>query len=193
MTGKRTILAVLTLGLVLVAAAWAWPGNSLHDAKRATKQFKDVTVAEHAGYGRFLDKNGIACIDNPPEGAMGIHYVNGEFVGDAEVTAKKPEAVVYQPRRDGSLRLVALEYIVFQAAWDAEHKKIPELFGEKFMLTSGDNRFGIPAFYSLHVWIYKHNPTGLFAMWNPRVKCPVAGTASAPDDDMDMSHEEMDD
>jgi hypothetical protein len=194
MTRKRTLIAVLTLGTVLVVAAWAWPGNALHDAKRATKQYKDVSVAEHAGYMRFLDKDQIACIDNPPEGGMGIHYVNQTYVGDAEVTPTKPEAVVYKPRRDGSLRLGALEYIVFQAAWDANHKKAPSLFGEKFMLTPDGNRFGIPAFYSLHVWIYKHNPAGTFAMWNPRVKCPAAGTASSSDDDdMDMSHEEMDD
>jgi len=193
MTRKRTLLAVLTFGIVLVVAAWAWPGNSLHDAKRATKQYKDVSVAEHAGYGRFLDKDKIACIDNPPEGGMGIHYVNNDLVGDADVTPTKPEAVVYQQRRDGSLRLGALEYIVFQAAWDANHKKPPSLFGEKFMLTPDGNRFAIPAFYSLHVWIYKHNPAGTFAMWNPRVKCSASGASSSDDDDMDMSHEEMDD
>jgi len=195
MNRKRTIIAVAALGVALVAAAWACPSNSLKTAKKATKQYKNVTVAEHAGYGIFRDKDQIACIDLPGVGGMGVHYVNNDYVGDTKLDITKPEAVVYKPRRDGTLRLAALEYIVFQAGWDAEHPgKIPSLFGEKFMLTPAGNRFDIPAFYALHVWIYKQNPAGTFAMWNPRVKCPASGaSSSADDDDMDMSHEEMDD
>jgi len=33
---------------------------------------------------------------------------------------------------------------------------------------------GLPAFYSLHAWIWKHNPAGDFAMWNPDVTCANA-------------------
>src|SRR3954464_12342546 len=161
MTRKRILIVLAALRAVLIAAAWACPSNSLRAAKKATKQYKDVTVAEHAGYGIFRDKDQIACIDNPGVGGMGIHYVNNEYVGDTKLVVTKPEAVVYTPRRDGSLRLGALEYIVFQAGWDAEHPhKVPSLFGEKFMLTPEGNRFAIPAFYSLHVWIYKQNPAG---------------------------------
>ena len=36
------------------------------------------------------------------------------------------------------------------------------------------NRFGLPAFYSLHAWIWKHNPSGTFSMWNPNVSCALA-------------------
>jgi hypothetical protein len=31
----------------------------------------------------------------------------------------------------------------------------------------------MPIHYDLHVWLYKHNPAGTFAMWNPRVHCPA--------------------
>jgi hypothetical protein len=26
-------------------------------------------------------------------------------------------------------------------------------------------------FYALHVWVWHHNPLGLFANWNPLVEC----------------------
>jgi hypothetical protein len=84
---------------------------------------------------------------------------------------RHPKRFVYEPMPNGRLRLVALEYIVFQAAWDAEHSSPPELFGHTFMLVPAPNRFGIPAFYQLHAWIWKDNPSGMFEMWNPRVHC----------------------
>jgi len=60
---------------------------------------------------------------------------------------------------------------VLKAAWDAKHAAAPSLFGHSFDVTPGGNRFGLPAFYSLHAWIWKQNPAGRFAMWNPTVKC----------------------
>ena len=67
--------------------------------------------------------------------------------------------------------MVALEYVVLKDAWDGQHDAKPSLFGHSFDITPDGNRFGLPAFYSLHVWLYKHNPAGVFAMWNPDVTC----------------------
>jgi len=79
---------------------------------------------------------------------------------------------VYEVQENGQLRLGALEYVVFQSTWDATHSSAPTLFGgQKFMLTPADNRYGLPAFYSLHAWIWKHNPKGTFEQWNPQVHC----------------------
>ena len=83
-----------------------------------------------------------------------------------------PEALVYAAGPNGQLRLVALEYIVFQSAWNASHSSRPELFGQEFQLTPSPNRLGIPAFSSPHAWIWKPNPSGMFRPWNPRVVCP---------------------
>jgi hypothetical protein len=69
---------------------------------------------------------------------------------------------------------VALEYVVFQDAWDATHTTPPELFGREFELVPAGNRYGLPPFYELHAWLWKHNPSGMFADWNPRVHCPAA-------------------
>ena len=89
-----------------------------------------VDVANATGYDLFTDAAGIACIDKPGEGTMGVHYVNGALVGDPEEDAATPEALVYEPTRNGRLRLVAVEYVVIKAAWDATHEGRPSLFAE---------------------------------------------------------------
>jgi hypothetical protein len=60
---------------------------------------------------------------------------------------------------------------VIKQAWDAKHNGVPVMFGHRFNTTAAGNRFGLPAFYSLHVWLFQRNPSGEFAMWNPLVKC----------------------
>lgn len=150
--------------------AYAPALDQLASAARSTAPFHRLAVAEDAGYGLFTDAAGVACIDHPPEGAMGIHYVRGDIVADGAVRAGTPEALVYE-KRHGRLHLVALEYVVFAADWDANHASAPKLFGQRFDFTAAGNRYGLPDFYSLHVWLWKHNPSGLFAAWNPRVHC----------------------
>ncbi|HEX3088588.1 MAG TPA: hypothetical protein VHQ23_08020, partial [Ilumatobacteraceae bacterium] len=135
------------------------------------KQFRSLSVATGAEYSELFDKDDIACIDMPGMGAMGVHYVKGSIVGDGAVDALTPEAVVYEPDERGRMQLVALEYVVLKDAWDGQHDSKPSLFGQPFDITPDGNRFGLPAFYSLHVWLYKHNPAGMFAMWNPDVTC----------------------
>lgn len=158
-------------------------GDSLEMVRHATKQFRSLSVANDAGYGLLLDADGIACIDMPGTGAMGVHYVNGGLVGDGEIQALTPEAVVYQPDSNGRSHLVALEYVVLKDAWDGQHSAAPELFSQTFNITPVGNRFGLPAFYSLHVWLFKHNPAGMFATWNPNVTC-------TPDEHHDAHHGE---
>ncbi|MCY1138064.1 hypothetical protein OWR29_08650 [Actinoplanes sp. Pm04-4] len=162
---------VLLVGAATPAYA-SWCRSDLDRLKHDSAKYKRVAVAEKAGYGRFLDQDGIACIDMPGMGAMGVHYVNGDLVGDGKIKARTPEAMVYEPDRAGKLRLVAVEYVVIKQAWDAGHHQPPALYGHRFDFTDSPNRYGLPPFYSLHVWVWKHNPAGTFTMWNPRVHCP---------------------
>lgn len=159
---------------VTVAAAGSGGVGSTSDAARVTAKFRDLAVAKQAGYGLLKDKNGVACIamdSMPGMGAMGVHYAKNALVADGVVKMSAPEALVYAPSAGGKLRLAAVEYVVLKAAWDARHASAPSLFGHRFNLTPAGNRFGLPAFYSLHAWIWKHNPAGMFAMWNPEVSC----------------------
>ena len=147
--------------------------NPVTAARNATRKYHDFRDAKAHGYGLFHDVNGVSCISMPGMGAMGIHFVNGALVGDGKIRLKQPEAVVYA-RENGHRRLVALEYVVLRKDWERIHgpnAHRPWLYGHRFNLTHAGNRYGLPAFYSLHAWIWKDNPAGRFAMWNPDVHC----------------------
>ena len=143
--------------------------RAVRTVRRATSEYRQVAAAERHGYGQFL-----TCTREPGVGAMGTHWVNGDLVGDTVLDPKQPEAMVYETNRNGKLQLVAVEYVVFRDAWDAEHTAPPELFGQEFHVVEAPNRFGLPSFYALHVWAWKHNPDGVFASWNPHVSCRYA-------------------
>jgi len=168
------VVAVLVTGTTAVAAtSSSSSGPSLAALRAATTKFHNIATAEQNGYALLTDKDGIACIDMPGMGGMGVHWANGTLVGDPAIHPNQPEALVYAPGPDGTLTLAAVEYVVIKSAWDATHKFPPKLFGHVFNLTPDGNRFGLPAFYSLHVWVFKHNSSGQFSPWNPAVTCPA--------------------
>ena len=170
--GLATSIAAIIALLVMPIGATAADSNDLHRAREGTAAFHSVAKASAAGYELFKDAKGIACIDKPGVGGMGIHYVNGSLIGHMVVDAARPEALVYEPEEDGKLRLVALEYIVFAAPWkNAGHTTPPTLFGHRFELVPKGNRYGLDPFYELHAWVWKHNPRGMFDDWNPKVSC----------------------
>lgn len=139
----------------------------IDDVRGATADFRDVSVAEAAGYSIFQD-----CFKDEAIGGMGQHYVNGELAGDDALDPLKPEALVYEPREDGSLILVAMEYLVFQSVWDPDNtgREAPTLLGQEFHLKT--NIPDTPPVWALHIWLWTHNPEGLFADYNPIVFCP---------------------
>jgi hypothetical protein len=176
MRGASAVIATLAVALVISAAALAATHayDGLGAAKDATAQFRNVGLAKEAGYGVLKDKKGISCIamdSMPGMGAMGIHYAKRALVSDGKLDLNAPEALVYQPLAGGRLSLAAVEYVVLKKDWDKKYNERPVLFGHRFNLTPAGNRFGLPAYYSLHVWLFKHNPSGEFSMWNPLVKC----------------------
>ena len=173
-------LAILALTVFVIPVAAKSDGQSdVAAARIATASFHDLNTADAAGYTvRVADVNGITCIDDPA-GGMGVHYLDPGLVPElfsddaaASVDASTPELLVFAPGANGQERLVALEYLTIKARWDAQHDGKPSLFGQPFNETPAGNRFGLPAFYSLHAWIWAPNPTDMFSPWNPRVTCP---------------------
>jgi hypothetical protein len=146
------------------------PGES-HDllkAHRATRAFRDLEAAKAAGYEKASD-----CEDDPKYGAMGIHYANPELVADGKLDVERPEILVYQPTPGGKLRLGAIEYFQADADQDlATDDDRPWMFGVPFDGPMLGHNPEMPIHYDLHVWLYRHNPAGVFAMWNPAVECP---------------------
>jgi hypothetical protein len=132
----------------------------------ATQRFQDVSAAEAAGY-----QLQFGCVSGPDFGAMGMHFVNSALVGDGIIDATRPEIVIYEPQPNGRLRLIGADYLVLADAWNATHSGPPQLMGQLFHLFESPNRFGLPAFYTLHVWAWKENPTGAFVNWHSNVSC----------------------
>ena len=154
-------LAVLSLLAMAAASAQAANSNPLADKVRtALDRFKDVNVAVKEGY------SPIPCASGVDGGAMGIHYVNGAYLKDDAVDLNKPEAVMYEPMSDGKLALIAVEYITTKGPASLEN--------HLFSFTGTPNRYGLPAFYQLHVWAWKPNPAGAFADMNMNVSCEAA-------------------
>ncbi|HEX9812916.1 MAG TPA: hypothetical protein VGA88_12645 [Burkholderiales bacterium] len=139
--------------------------------RQATARFKDVQVALAEGYAPFL-----GCVSGGNGGAMGIHYVNGALL-DGTLEASRPEALMYEPKADGSLRLVGVEYLTFAEKWHAANPSAPVLEGHVMSYAGSPNRYGIPPHYQLHVWAWEHNPSGTFADWNPSVSCEAQDLA----------------
>jgi hypothetical protein len=171
---NKYVIVIGLVGLLLItltSVAIASSGSSKQATtlaemvRQATAQFKDVGKAEAAHYGLLH-----GCVSGPQEGAMGIHFANGELVGDGALDVSHPEALLYEPK-NGKLQLAGVEYVVIAEAWNANHQTPPVLVGQLFNYVGAPNRFGLPAFYELHVWAWKSNPNGMFADWNSHVSC----------------------
>jgi hypothetical protein len=184
---KALFVAGLLALVALPLAGFALAGpqeDGIQAARQATIAFRDLEAAADAGYTLELpDVQGDTCIVDlaaEPRGAMGVHYVNLDLVGDAELDVARPEVLVYEPEKNGNRKLVAVEYVVFQDAWDTAneatggaHAPAPELFGVDFEFSDG-SRYGLPAFWALHAWIWRPNKDplrGMFASWNQKVDC----------------------
>jgi hypothetical protein len=133
----------------------------------ATERFQDVEVAKREGYGLLF-----GCVSGDSHGAMGLHFVNLALVADPALDPTRPEIVIYEPRPGGRVRLIGADFLVFKTDWDAEHPgEPPQLKGQLLHLFESPNRFGLPDFYTLHVWAWKDNPNGAFVNWHPKVSC----------------------
>jgi len=174
MNTLKSILIAALLGVGVLGALPAFAHdkgasvggtNPLASAvKDANARFADVSAAVKEGYAP------IPCASGIEGGAMGIHYVNGAYLKDDAVDIGKPEAVMYEPQPDGSLQLVAVEYITFKGP--------ASLGGQLFSFTGAPNRYGLNPFYELHVWAWRDNPKGAFADMNPNVSCAAADVAA---------------
>jgi len=135
-----------------------------------TERFQSVKEAENEGY--VLQ---FGCVSGDSSGAMGLHYVNSYLVNQGIINARRPQIVIYEPMADGSLKLIGADYLVLADEWNKKNSGPPQLMGQLFHLFEYPNRFGLPAFYTLHVWAWKDNPKGAFVNWHPNVSCDHFG------------------
>ena len=125
--------------------------------RRATARVRDAVEAERAGYPAVT-----ACVANGEHGAMGLHYTHPGLT-DTVLEVERPEVLVYERLDDGSLRLNGVEYLVPIDAW--KESSPPRIMGQDL------KRADALGIWYLHVWNWTANPSGIFADWNPVVKC----------------------
>jgi hypothetical protein len=157
----RLAVAGGAVGLLSAPTALASNGDderAVAGVRQDTAAFHDLNKAVAAHYGPLL-----ACFDLPGVGGMGQHYVDTSRL-DATIEANRPEALVYEVDAN-RLQLVAVEYIVPWSAWGSATP--PQLFGRSFFSNTSLH------LWALHAWIWRPNPLGMFANFNPNVKlCP---------------------
>lgn len=192
---NRLLVALTALGLLWsptapVAAQVSPPEipPKLTDVREALDKYQDPYAAA-----RDLYLSTVGCVEYPEggeegevpydPGAMGVHFVNVPALMDGKLDREKPEILVYNRKDDGTLRLVAAEWMV---PVDAVEER-PSLFGQEFDGPMVGHRPLMPEklhHYDLHAWLWRENPAGLFAPTNPAMECgdsPYTVEEEAPD------------
>lgn len=159
--GPERTAALEDGGTASVTAGDTYSESVIRDLERVrsvTMKYHDIDAAYQDGYPRSVPQ----CLDNPPEGGMGLHYINSALVDDS-LNVEHPEILVYAPIPGGKPKLVGVEYMVPLSQWDDPQP--PRIFDRPL------KRSEALQIWYLHVWAWEANRNGLFADWNPAVVC----------------------
>ena len=191
LTGVIALAALAAAAPPAAAQARAVPPAEMDAIKAATERYRDVNAAIADGYVLPMKM----CVMAPDEGhprqlgGMGLHYARPDLLGVTAETPRvdgvgthtdftRPSVLVYQPMADGSMKLVAIENLVWAKAWhEAGHEGPPSFHGNDYYYmhdnpeTEVDEAHGFEPHYELHFWLYEENPSGMFMPFNPRVSC----------------------
>jgi hypothetical protein len=171
--GLRGALAAVLLALpacgggpapVTSAGPAAAVGADLEQLRTATRPFRSLEAAVAAGYAREVPD----CLVHEHHGAMGYHHVNRGYL-TTDLSVERPQILLYERVPDGGYRLNGVEFIVPYRIWPRD-SVTPVLLGQR--LKHEDN---LKIWY-LHVWAWKQNADGVFADFNPDVRCPAASS-----------------
>ena len=168
-TRSNELVMAPTFGRSAGEAAAITDETQLAQLRAVTAKFHEIDVAKQAGYSTQITP----CWAHHSAGGMGYHFGNTNLF-DATVDLLNPETVIYEPQAGGHMRLVGMEYIVPLDAWAGagqdlnDPNDVPQLLGQRF------TRHSFLPIFKLHIWLWKTNPAGTFADWNPKVSCENA-------------------
>jgi len=185
---SRSTLGLLALAInVMPASVYAHDDHALtassqqhvaaYDPKKGgelVKLVREVTARYRDARAAIADNYNLlfGCVSGSEWGAMGLHYVNLDLVGDGKLDPTRPEIVIYEPLPNGGRRLIGADYLVYAKDWHAANGPgTPQINGQLMHLIESPNRYGLEAFYTLHVWAWKDNPQGAFTNWHANVSC----------------------
>lgn len=181
----------LALAIAAVPVAVSAEDVDLDALRERVAKYQDVNVALADGYINpdnhcvYAEGEGL-----PAElGAMGIHFIHPALLQITGTDPKvdgtgtytdwtQPSILIYEPQADGSLELVAVENLVFEAAWQAAgNAEVPVLNGRTWdhmaddPNTPGDEAHGFTPHMDQHVWLFRENPAGILMPFNANVTC----------------------
>src|SRR5688500_10185355 len=143
---QSLVVALATLGLAWIPLQGEAHHGDVHEESELTPAARQDLAALRAATARYHDFDAATQegfwtvpVPFPPEapecmvdtegeydGAMGYHFVDFDYVGSTDPT--RPAALIYEPEKDGSMRLVAVEFI----SGGMESDPPPVLFGQSF-------------------------------------------------------------
>ena len=195
---KTMLFSAMAIAVAVPAVAGAAEPD-LAAVRAATERFRDVKVALAEGYiadpANMCDTS--AMMGRPAKlGAMGVHYFRPDLLGitappnprvdgtGTHTDFNQPAILIYEPQADGSMALVAVENLVFKKSWEAAgNSKPPSFHGVPYdhmfddaTTPDVDEAHNFEPHFDRHVWIYRDNPNGVFAQFNPNVTCEHART-----------------
>jgi hypothetical protein len=162
---RGALIPALALPLIASAGNLTPLINQVHNA---TARYVDINVAFAEGF-----VVATPCVSGPDTGAMGVHLVLPSRISSGVLNPEEPQALIYEPMANGQMRLVGVEFIVLASVWSANNPagSVPALAGNLLNYIAAPNRYGLPAFYEIHVWAWQSNPVGSYADWNTSVTC----------------------
>ena len=189
---REATIAALMIAVTPLAVSAA--DVDLDQMRASVEKYKDINVAMAEGYITPDNRCVSAAAEGLPEelGAMGMHYIHPALLkitgteprvnGESTYTDwSQPAILIYEPQADGSMELVAVENLVFEAAWEAAGMgEVPTLNGRAWdhmaddPNTAGDEAHGFMPHYDQHVWLFRENPMGDLMPFNPNVTCEHA-------------------
>jgi hypothetical protein len=173
MNASKPIVSALCALAILSPLGMSPPARAdvtplIDKVHEATARYIDINVAFAEGW-----VTATPCVSGPDTGAMGVHLVLPSRISAGVLNPEQPEALIYEPMANGAMRLVGVEFIVLASVWETNNPSgsVPALDGNLLNYIAAPNRYGLPAFYELHVWAWEHNPQGSYADWNTQVTC----------------------
>jgi hypothetical protein len=187
--------ALLLATTLLVAGCQNTPKEPTLDEVRAiAEKYRDVNVAKAEGYTTDNKCTTAAMLGQSAAlGTMGLHYVRRDLLGlppkpappgsgrvngtGTHIDFRNPAMLVYEPQADGSLKLVAVENLVFEKAWHSKSEAPPTFHGRTYPLLKDDPRtkvdeaHGWEPHYEQHLWVFIDNPNGPYSPFNPNISC----------------------
>ncbi len=141
--------------------------HAVKHLRKAMKKYRKPAAAVRAGWMRTDE-----CVALPDGSAgMGYHYVHPQLIQEAP-KFRRPAILVYVPTRNGGRRLGAVEWFKADADQNLSTDDDRPYFGRlAFDGPMEGHGGGMPKHYDLHAWLFKRNPDGMFAAFNPRVRC----------------------